>query len=96
MLSTDQVALDGTVVKVNGEQFWLFGAVDPETGRILHIRLFPHRTIVTTKIFLDGLVEKHAVDDAEFLATKHRGSSRVVRTRTSFRHETFGDRNPVD
>ena len=63
----DQVALDETVVKVNGERYWLFGAVDPKTGRILHIRLFPHRTIVTTKIFFDEFNEKHAVEDAELL-----------------------------
>lgn len=62
-----QVAFDETVTKVNGERFWIFGAVDPDTDRILHIRLFPHRTTVTTKLFLDELADKHAVDDAEFL-----------------------------
>ncbi len=66
----DQVALDETVINVNGERFGLFGAVDPETGRILHIRLFSHRTIVTTKIFLDELAEKHDVEDAEFLVDR--------------------------
>ena len=93
----DQVALDETVVKVNGEQFWLFGAVDPETGRILHIRLFPHRTIVTTKIFLDELAEKHAVDDAEFLVDKAPWlHAALIERGLAFRHETFGDRNTVE
>ncbi|MFW5958798.1 MAG: IS6 family transposase, partial [Natronomonas sp.] len=59
----DQVALDETVVKVNGERFWLFGAVDPETGRILHVRMFPNRTIVTTKLFLHELGDKHDIED---------------------------------
>jgi len=45
------IALDETVVKVNGERFWLYGAVDPETGVILHVRLYSTRTIVTTNCF---------------------------------------------
>ncbi len=93
----DQVALDETVMKVNGERYWLFGAVDPETGRILHIRLFPHRTIVTTKIFLDELAAKHAVEDAEFLVDGAPWLQTALFERGfAVRHETFGERNPVE
>ena len=93
----DQVALDETVVKVNGDRFWLFGAVDPETGRILHIRLFPQRTIVTTEIFLEELSEKHDLDEPEFLVDKAPWLQAALYERgLAFRHETFGDRNPVE
>lgn len=77
-----QLALDETVAKVNGERFWLFGPVDPETGRILHIRLFPHCTIVTTKIFL--------VDGAPWL------QAALFERGLEFLFEKFDDRNPVE
>ena len=64
----DTIALDETVVKVNGERFWLYAAVEPETNVILHVSLYSTRTIVTTKLFLRDLAEKHEVDDAVFLA----------------------------
>ena len=85
------------MVKVTGERNWLFGAVDPNTGSILHIQLFPHRTIVTTKNFLDELAEKHAVEDAEFLVDGAPWLQAALFERgLAFRHETFGERNPVE
>jgi len=62
--SPNQIALDETVIWINDEQFWLFAAVNPETNHLLHVRLFPTRTTVTTRMFLDELREKHLVDDA--------------------------------
>ena len=32
--SPDHVAVDGTVIRLNDEQYWLYAAVDPETNRI--------------------------------------------------------------
>jgi len=29
------------VIHINGDDYWLYGAVDPETNEILHFRLFP-------------------------------------------------------
>jgi transposase-like protein len=63
----DTIALDETVVKVNGERFWLCAAVEPETNVILHLSLYSTRTIVTTKLVLRDLAERHNVDDAGFL-----------------------------
>jgi len=51
----DKIALDETIVKVDGESYWLFGAVDPKTNVILHIGLYSTRTTVSTKWFLEGL-----------------------------------------
>ena len=91
------VALDETVVKVDGERYWLYLAVDPETNVILHLRLYPARNNGLTKRFLRELAEKHDVEDAEFLVDGapwlHAG---LFELGMHFRHETHGDRNPVE
>jgi putative transposase len=37
----DRVAVDQKAIRINDEQYWLYAAVDPETNRVLHSRLFP-------------------------------------------------------
>ena len=49
-----QIALDETVVKVNGERFWLIAAVDPDTNIILHVGLYPSRNTAITKVFCES------------------------------------------
>ena len=40
-VSADQLAVDEKVIRINGNDYWLYGAVDPETSEILQFRLFP-------------------------------------------------------
>jgi transposase-like protein len=92
-----QIALDETVVKINGDRFWLIAAVDPATNVILHVGLYASRNTAVTKLFLRELQDKHAIDDAEFLVDGapwlHAG---LFELGMHFRHETHGDRNPVE
>ena len=92
-----QIALDETVVKVNGERFWLIAAVDPDTNIILHLSLYPSRNTAITKLFLRALQDKHAMDDTESLVDGapwlHAG---LFELGIHFRHETHGDRNPIE
>ena len=93
----DKIALDETVVKVNGERFWLYAAVDPKTNVILHVRLYPSRNIALTKRFLRELREKHSIDDAEFFVDGAPWlQAGLFELGMHFRHETHGDRNPVE
>jgi transposase-like protein len=93
----DHVAVDETVIQLNDERHWLYAAVDPATNRLLHVRLFPMRTLALTEMFLSELREKHLVDDATFLvdgapwlqAACHRHGLR-------FQHVTHGNRNAVE
>lgn len=62
----DHVALDETVIRVNGQQFWLYAAVDPDTNKFLHLRLFTTTTTALTQKFLRELQEKYDVSDACF------------------------------
>ena len=63
----DHIALDETVIRINEQQFWLYAAVDPDTNKFLHIRLFTTTTTALIQQFLRELREKHDVSDAMFL-----------------------------
>jgi len=38
--NSDHIVLDETVIRVNGQQYWLYAAVDPETNKFLHALVF--------------------------------------------------------
>jgi len=95
--SLNHVALDETVIRVNDEQYWLYAAVDPDTKRVLHIRLFPTYTTALTEIFLRELREKHDVSDAVFLVDGARHLQTALRpSGLRFRYERHGNRNSVE
>jgi len=69
----DHVAIDETVIGLNGQRYWLYAAVDPATNQYLHVRLFTTRTQALTEMFLRELHEKHHVEEATFLVDGARG-----------------------
>ena len=75
IVSADQLAVDEKVIRIDGEDYWLYGAVNPETYEILQFKLFPTTTKQTTRRFLAELHQRYRldgvkflVDDAEYLA----------------------------
>jgi putative transposase len=93
----DRVAVDQKAIRINDEQYWLYAAVDPETNRILHLRLFPTYTIPIAREFLTELCEKHAVSDAVFLVDNADDLIGGLRREgLSYRVELHGDRNSVE
>ena len=54
-MSADQLAVDEKVIRINGNDYWLYGAVDPKTSEILQFRLFLTMTKQTTRWFLAKL-----------------------------------------
>ena len=66
-VSADQLAVDEKVIRSNGEDYWLYGAVDPETNTILQFRLFPTTTKQTTRWVLAELHRRYRLDGVEFL-----------------------------
>lgn len=54
-------------IRVDGDDYWLYGAVDPETNEILQARLFPTTTKQTTQWFLVDLHRLYQLDSVEFL-----------------------------
>jgi len=95
--SPDQIALDETVIRINGQQFWLYAAVDPETNKFLHLRLFTTTTTALTQRFLHELREKHDVENAEFLVDYAQHLAAALR-RSALRFQTVrhGNRNSVE
>ena len=65
--SPNHVALDETVIRLDGQQYWLYAALDPETNKFLHIRLFSTYATGLTEIFLSELREKHGGFNIVFL-----------------------------
>jgi transposase-like protein len=65
-VSADQLAIDEKVIRIDGDDCWLYGTVDPETNEILQLRLFP-TTKQTTRWFLADLHRRYRLDDVEFL-----------------------------
>ena len=95
--SPDRVAVDQKAIRINDDQYWLYVAVDPQTNRILHSRLFPTYTIPIAREFLTELVEKHDIEDAVFLvddADDLIGGLR--RENYSYRVEHHGFRSSVE
>jgi len=95
--SPDHVALDETVIRINGQQFWLYAAVDPDTNNFLHIRLFTTTTTALTQKFLRELQQKHDVSDAMFLVDYAQHLATALR-RAGLRFQTVrhGNRNVVE
>ena len=95
--SPDHVALDETVIRINGQQFWLYAAVDPDTNKFLHVRLFTTTTTALTQQFLQELREKHDVSDVVFLVDYAQHLVAALR-RSGLRFQTIrhGNRNAVE
>jgi putative transposase len=66
-VSSDHIALGETVIRINGQQFWLHAAVDPEANKSLHVQLFTTTTTSFSQQFLQELREKYDIEDTVFL-----------------------------
>ncbi len=66
-VSEDQLAVDEKMIRLHGQQFWLYGAVDPHTNEILDLSLYPTATKQTTRWFLTELHRRYQFDDVKFL-----------------------------
>jgi transposase-like protein len=62
-----RVAVDKTGIEVDGEEKWLYAAIDTESKLLLEIDVFSRRGTDPAAAFLHRLGEKHDLSDAEFL-----------------------------
>lgn len=93
----EEVALDETVVKIDGEQYWLFTADDPATNQILLTQLNTARTTVVTEWFLRDLRDLHDVEAATFLVDRGQWlHAELDEHDLDYRHETHGERNAIE
>jgi len=95
--SPDQIAVDETVIRINGQQFWLYAAVDPTTNEFLHMKLFTTTTTDLTQRFLHELREKHDVENTVFLVDNaHHLATALQRAGLRFQTIRHGNRNAVE
>jgi putative transposase len=93
----NQIAVDETVIRVNGEQYWLYAAVNPATNEFLHVRLFQTLTTQLTLLFLRELREKQQVEQATFLVDgAHHLQTALTRLGLRFQYVRHGNRNSVE
>jgi putative transposase len=93
----NQIAVDETVIRVNGQRHWLYAAVDPDTNQFLHVRLFQTRTTQLTLLFLRELREKQHVSDVTFLVDNaHHLKNALDRLGLRFRVCRHGNRNAIE
>ncbi|WP_433634822.1 IS6 family transposase [Halomicrococcus sp. NG-SE-24] len=93
----NHVAVDETVIRLNNQRYWLYAAVDPATNEFLHLKLYPTRTTMLTKQFLQELQEKHCVGDAVFLVDSAPWlHAALFEENLRFQHVTHGNRNSVE
>ncbi|WP_241658400.1 hypothetical protein [Halorubrum sp. BOL3-1] len=55
------------MIRLHGQKFWLYGAVDPYTNEILNLSPYPTATKQTTRWFLTDLHRRYQLNDVEFL-----------------------------
>jgi len=95
--ATNQIAVDETVIRINDERYWLYAAVDPETNKFLHARLFQTRTTQLTLLFLHELRDKQQVEQATFLVDgAHHLKAALDRLGLRFQIRRHGNRNAVE
>ena len=93
----DHIAVDETVIQVNDEHRWLYAAVDPETNKFLHFRLFPTRTTQLTVLFLRELQQQVPVTQATILVDDaHHLKAALSRLGLRFQMRRHGNRNAVE
>ena len=62
-----RVAVDEKQIEVDGEEKWLYAAIDTESKLLLEIDVYSRRGTDPAAAFLHRLTEKHDVADTEFL-----------------------------
>jgi putative transposase len=90
-----RVAGDETAVKINGEQSWLYAAIDVDTKLILDVALFGRNSTDTAAAFLHGLTEKHDCSDAVFLVDQYGYRTALARLGWSGR-VNYTERNLIE
>ena len=96
-MNPNQVAVDETMILLNGDWYWLYMAVDPDTNDVLHTKLHPTRNHYTAKDFMLELVEKHDLDKSVFLVDGLPSLHAACRYHSlRFRYEKHGNRNSVE
>jgi transposase-like protein len=96
-VSANQLAVDEKMIRLHGQQFWLYAAVDPVTNEIVAVSLFPTTNKVTTRWFLDDLHQRCWLTDVMILVD---GADYLIEVLEEdgydYEHMPHGNRTAID
>jgi transposase-like protein len=96
-VTAGQLAVDEKMIRLHGQDHWLYGAVDPRTNENLHVSLFPTTTKQTTRWFLDELQRRYQLDGVLFLVDNADYPSPVlIEDRYRFQVISHGNQNDIE
>jgi putative transposase len=95
MATPRRVAVDETAILINGEQSWLYAAIDTETKLLLDVAVFDRRGTDSAAVFLHGVAEKHDLSAAVFLVDDYGYLTALARLGLSGRLD-YVDRNLIE
>jgi transposase-like protein len=90
------IAIDETCLKLNGERYWVYAAIDAETGQIIDIAAFPGRDTLNTLLFVKRVL-RHCKARPRWLRDKApwlREALELLKLEQS--HVTYGLRNRIE
>ncbi|WP_457550678.1 DDE-type integrase/transposase/recombinase [Archaeoglobus sp.] len=67
------IAIDETIVKANGEKYYVYAAIDVERNELILMRVYPSRNYLTSKLFISEVLKycenkpKFVIDKAPWL-----------------------------
>jgi putative transposase len=102
------IAVDETCVNVNGEQYWVYSALDIDRNELISMRVYPARNSLTTESFIRGVLKycdgrpEFIVDNAPWLrealtelGLTHRQQARGPRSLIESAFSSFKQRTKV-
>ena len=96
-VTADQLAVDEKMIRLHGQDHWLYSAVDPQTNEIRQVSLFPTTTKQTTRWFLDKLHRRYQLGDVLFLVDDADYLGPVpAEDRYRFQVISHGNRNAIE
>jgi len=90
------IAIDETVVKANGKNYYVYAAIDVERNELIAMRVYPSRNFLTTKLFVAEVLKycenrpKFIIDRAPWLINAMKSLG------LSYKCQAFGIRSKVE
>ena len=83
------IAIDETVVKANGEKYYVYAAIDVERNELILMRVYPSRNYLTTKLFISEVL-KYCDNKPKFIVDKSPWLIKVLESLgLEYEHQSF-------
>ena len=83
------IAIDETVVKANGEKYYVYAAIDVERNELILMRVYTTRNYLTTKLFITDVL-KYCENKPKFIIDKAPWLRKALESlNLEFEHQSF-------